>query len=219
MTLFFTIVCIFGKFVLLWRRSSLITYFDRMYDAPGIFHYGLGSLFVLAVGWVAYWGSALLILINSDWPWAVLALVLGFVFQYPLLTWLCEPPLGRRRSSSAVPKVAASQVPVHFKVTYNKHFRWDGRVPIADNKFPEVLFGEFGTEERFFSTLKHDEFERACKNSPVVIGYSVVDPETFRRAVAEAEQAVKSSPEPSPEQLSAPPEPPPISAVLSRPKF
>jgi len=119
----------------------------------------------LALGVIAYWGSGLLILMSSNWQWAALALLVGFVLQGPLLRWVCGPPRGGQRS-----RAQTTQAGLHYKVTYKKHLRWSGRVPIPDNscdfvapdgtvtqdwvtvRFPEP-FGEYGEEERFYYTL------------------------------------------------------------------
>jgi hypothetical protein len=91
MVLFLIAVCIFGGFLLQWRRASLTGYFGSPLNVPGIFTYGLGNFLVLALGIGAYWGAGLLLLF-SDWPWAVLALFLGFVLRAPLMRWVCGPP-------------------------------------------------------------------------------------------------------------------------------
>lgn len=187
MILFLTLVCIFGSFVLEWRRASLTGYFGSPINAPGVFKYALGNLLVLAVGTIAYWGSAFLLVMASQWPWAALALSLGFVFRGPLFRWVCGPPTLPPSES-------------HYKVTYKKHICWRGRLPIPDSssdfvpppgtgtiahdwvetRFPEP-FGEFGEEVRFFSTFEGDAFERACKDSAVVLSYERVDRDAWRR--------------------------------------
>ena len=47
-------------------------------------------------------------------------------------------------------------------------------------KFPPP-FGEYAQEERFYSTVKSEEFEQACKASPLVLGYCRVDQEVWRK--------------------------------------
>jgi hypothetical protein len=197
MILFFTVLCVSGGFILRWRRASLAGYFDSRAAAPGIVRYALGNLFVLALGLIAYWGSGLLIFMLSDWQWAVLALLLGLVLRGPLLRWACGPPRGSQAGRTQVP-----QFELHYKVRYMKHIRWNGRIPIPDSScdfvapggtvtqdwvslaFPEP-FGEYGREERFYATLKSEDFERACKNSPAVLGYWRVEPDAWRKAAAE----------------------------------
>jgi hypothetical protein len=77
-----------------------------------------------------------------------------------------------------------------------------GRMPIPDSscdfiapsgtviqdwvtiKFPSP-FGEYGQEERFYKTTKSEAFERACKDSPDVLGYCRVEPDAWKKATAQ----------------------------------
>ena len=196
MVLFLIAVCIFGGFLLRWRRASLTGYFGSPLGVPHILTYWLGNFLVLALGIVAYWGAGLLLLL-SDWPWAVLALFLGFVLRAPLMRGVCGPPRSVQIAQRPLPPSE-----FHYKVTHKKHLRWSGRVPIPDSScdfvpppgtvtqnwvtmtFPEP-FGEYGQEERFYCTRNSEEFERACKDSPVVLGYCLVEPDAWRKAAAE----------------------------------
>lgn len=88
MTVLLIILCVLGRFILHWRRASLSGYFGpTVFDSPGIFHTAAGNLLVLVIGVSACWGSAFLILIISGWEWVIPALLLGFVFQTPLMRY------------------------------------------------------------------------------------------------------------------------------------
>ena len=196
MTLLLTVLCIFGGFVLQWRRASLTGYFGSRANVPGIFTYRLGNLFVWALGISAYWGAGLLLLV-SDWRWAAVAAFLGFALRVPVFRWVCGPPRSVQNIRGPLPQSES-----HYKVAYKKHIRWSGRMPIPDNScdfvapsgtvihdlvtitFPQP-FGEYGQEERFYSTLNDEEFEHACKNSSVVFGYCRVEADSWQKAGAQ----------------------------------
>jgi hypothetical protein len=111
-------------------------------------------------------------------------------------TFSCGPPRSVQITQRPLPPAE-----FHYKVAYKKHLRWSGRVPIPGSSsdfvappgtviqdwmtmtFPEPL-GEYGQEERFYCTRNSEEFERACKDSPVVLGYWPVEPDAWRKAAA-----------------------------------
>ena len=121
-----TCLCIFGAFVLGWRRAALTGYFGGgRGNLPGIFEYALGNLLVLLVGLLAYWGTGLLIFLFAGWQWAGLALLLGFALRLPLLRLVCGPPGGRVPNSPTDPLLPATrprqQVPKERTLPHDLH--------------------------------------------------------------------------------------------------
>ena len=65
MVFLLTALCVFGGFVLQWRRASLTGYFGSPANVPGIFTYSLGRVVVLALGFFAYWGAGILLMLSD----------------------------------------------------------------------------------------------------------------------------------------------------------
>jgi hypothetical protein len=121
-----TCLCIFGAFVLYWRRAALTGYFGGRGNLPGIFEYALGNLLVLLVGLLAYWGTGLLIFLFAGWQWAAVAVLLGFALRLPLLRLVCGPPGGRVRNSGPTDPVLPAtpprqQAPKERTLPHNLH--------------------------------------------------------------------------------------------------
>jgi hypothetical protein len=71
-------VCIFGFFVIAWRRLARLRISHGSADVPGIFMMGgLADLVVLAVGTVAFFGTVLVLLMSFGLGWALLGVVLA----------------------------------------------------------------------------------------------------------------------------------------------
>ena len=125
MILFFTLVCIFGGFVLHWRRASLTGYFGSPVNVPGIFTYSLGDV-GMGCRVLRIWGAAFALVMASDWPWAGFALVLGFTLRSPILRVVCDP------RTLLVQNQPALRTETHFKVIVKKRLQWHGRIPVPD---------------------------------------------------------------------------------------
>jgi len=84
-----TALSVAGRFVLRWRREALGGFGLGRHNAPGILWNAGGRIFVWTLGQALCWGGAGALLAWYSWPWSLLALLLGFIFQGPLLRAVC----------------------------------------------------------------------------------------------------------------------------------
>ena len=79
------LLCIFGRFVLRWRREARSGFDLGFGNAPGIFKLASGDPLVWLTGQIAFWGAIAGLLASFDWYWSILAIVLALVLQRPLV--------------------------------------------------------------------------------------------------------------------------------------
>jgi len=181
--------------------AEYVVYLERPIEARGAW---LRTLINDALGTTGPHLQLAALGIANRGPWATwLDEKIVCLIQHPAAAEGGNEDLVRGPTGSA--QTSRTQVPQfgrYYKVKYKKHFQWKGKIPIPDSwcdfsapggsvtqEWVTIIFpppfGEYGQEERFYSTLKSEDFEHACKNSPVVLGYWRVDRDAWLRAAAE----------------------------------
>lgn len=79
------VLCIFGRFVLCWRREARSGFGLGLGNAPGIFKFAIGDPLVWLIGQIAFWGAIAGLLRSFDWYWSIFAIILALVVQRPLV--------------------------------------------------------------------------------------------------------------------------------------
>lgn len=88
-----TLLCIFGRFALRWRRVARTGFGLAVTNVPRLLRSGSANAFVWTLGQVAFVGPAVLLFAYFAWYWSLLAIFLAGGLERPLLLFLCRGDL------------------------------------------------------------------------------------------------------------------------------
>jgi len=116
-----TLLCIFGRFILRWRRVARTGFGLGTSNIPALVRHPSGKALVWVFGQIGFVGAAITIFLISAWYWSLLAIFLAGGLERLLLMIFCRGDLK-----------AALEFRKQNKDLFDELHRIEGRDPLED---------------------------------------------------------------------------------------